>query len=132
MAQDKLSCLYLTTYRQLGSQPPWETTEKDLRLLKQRLKINLPTDWPVRYRRCTLRDGSLGDCELIVSAGSKLPYFTIRVDKRLPRIAQWLVIAHEYAHCLQQRGPAGESTRLDDHDGEFALAYTRVWQEIAE
>ena len=130
---DQSDCPYLTAYRQLGEKPPWAVTEQDLTRLKQALKINLPTDWPVRYRRCILHDGTLGDCELKIPRDTeKRPYFVIRIDKRLPLVAQWLVIAHEYAHALQQRGPAGESIRIDDHDAEVALAYARVWQEIAE
>ena len=111
----------------LVTPPPWEVTEKDLRVLKQRLKLNLPTEYPVRYKRVLIPTGEFGDCDLV--SGKRGPYFSIRIDKRLPLVAQWLIITHEYAHALQWRGEVAESIRLDDHDAEWSLAEARVWTE---
>lgn len=116
------------TLHEVPARPPWWVTEKDLRALKARLKLNLPTEYPVRYKRVELKGGEMGDCDLVV--GKKETYFSIRIDKRLPLVAQWLVIVHEYAHALQWRGPVAESIRLDDHDGEWALAEARAWTEV--
>ena len=112
----------------LPAPPPWEVTEADLRSLKNRLKLNLPTEYPVKYRRVEIKTGEFGDCDLV--AGKNGPYFSIRIDKRLPLVAQWLIITHEYAHALQWRGPVAESMRLDDHDAEWSLAEARVWTEV--
>jgi len=123
---------YLRSYLTLTPfHPPWEITEKDLRKLKHHLKFVLHTDLEVRFRRVEITDGSFGDCSLIVpKKDGQDAYFLIRVDRRLPRAAQWLVLIHEYAHALQWRPPIQETQRLSDHDGEWGLAMSKCWTEV--
>ena len=85
----------------------------------------------MKFVRREIPSGEFGSCRLVVprKAGAS-PYFIIEMDSRLPPVAEWLVTLHEYAHALQWRGEAQESTRLDDHDGEWGLAEARVWTEV--
>jgi hypothetical protein len=123
---------YLREYLELTPfRPEWAITEKDLRSLKHHLRYTLATDLEVRFRRCIIKDGAFANTDLVVpKKKGELAYFLIRVDKRLPLCAQWLVIIHEYAHALQWRPPAQESQRLDDHDGEWGIAEARCWNEV--
>ena len=108
-------------------------TSDDLRKLRQTLRLNLPTDRPVKFVRKEITDGAMGYCRLVVpkKEGAE-PYLVIEIDKRLPPVAEWLVTIHEYAHALQWRGEVQESQRLEDHDPEWGLAEARVFNEVGE
>ena len=122
--------LYVRAYLTAGHGPGWTFSEKDLRRLKAHLKLNFPVDLDVRFRRVLIPEGQMGDCSLVVPKSGKDAYFLIRIDKRLPLVAQWLVTIHEYAHAMQWRPPIQESQRLADHDGEWGLCEARLWEEL--
>ena len=120
--------LYLDAYRQCAATPLWAITDARLRLLRQSLRHHSPTEFPVKFRRCFIPEGHWGDCDLMRPKNPESePYFLIRISKGISRECEWFVTLHEYAHALQWRGPVQETTRLADHDGEWGLAESRVW-----
>jgi hypothetical protein len=111
--------------------PKWDVTEKDLRELRFLLANRFPTDWPVRWKRCAIPDGTWGDTELKIPRGKdKRPYILIRINKDMPLAMQWIIMLHEYAHARQQRGPRVEASRLEDHDGEWGVNEAQLWSEF--
>ena len=113
------------------SPPAWEVTPKDLRNLRQLLRLRFPTDFPVRFRTAVIADGTWGDTELKVprKEGAR-PYILIRVNREMPLAMQWVITIHEYAHARQQRGPVVEAHRLADHDGEWGVNEADLWNEF--
>lgn len=108
-------------------------TKKDCNKLIAHLRNFLPTDIPVKLTRDKMDPGHHGECYLVVpKKDPDKAYYRIRINKLLSWDAQWVTIIHEYAHALQWRGEAQESTRLSDHDAEWGIALARCFHEVGE
>ena len=79
---------------------------------------------PVILRRTKLEDW--GDTGLVTRKG--FPHIMVRVNSTLSSEAQFFVLVHELAHALQWR--ANEDGRESDHDGEWGIAYARIWEVL--
>jgi predicted SprT family Zn-dependent metalloprotease len=93
----------------------------------KRLRASAPPLLPVRvYVRDRLGD-ALGDTSL-ERKGKRPSHFVIRIRRASLQVMRDTLL-HEWAHAIAWRD--GHET-VCDHDPEWALAYSRVYQLIVE
>lgn len=102
------------------------TTQKFRRMVKA-LRRESPALLPVRVYRRPLTD-CLGYTSLSFKDG-KPSHFVIVVHEPMAWQATWQVLIHEWAHAIAWR--EGHET-VCDHDPEWALALSRIYQEHIE
>ena len=98
---------------------------KTLKAMLHRLREDMPPLLPVRVyvRERINEEGWLGACSLKLREG-KASHFVIEIRKGgTQTMADTLM--HEWAHAVAWR--EGHPT-VSDHDPEWALAYSRVYQ----
>ena len=98
----------------------------DLRKLLASFRERFSTLHPVILQRAKLDEDTWGDTSIVKRKGQ--PHLLIRINKTLSSEAQFFVLMHELAHCVQWR--ANEEGRENDHDPEFGIAYARLWAQL--
>jgi hypothetical protein len=93
------------------------------------LRKKLPPLLPVRVYRRPMVSGFLGETVLVYKDDGKPCHFRIAVHTPLAWQAAWQILIHEWAHAIAWR--EGHES-VQDHDPEWALALSRVYQVTME
>ena len=102
------------------------SVDKSLRKMVCELRELCPPIVPVRVRRLRLARGELGYANLVRDDDGKPSHFNIGLCRNATWDTLWQVLHHEWAHCLAWH--EGHNTTCD-HDPEWGLAVSRVYQE---
>lgn len=102
-------------------------TPDRLRSWLRELRELCPPIVPVRVRRRSVSGGVLGYCTLRRDDSGHPSHFLIVLEANMSRDATVHVLMHEWAHALAWS--EGHDT-VCDHDPEWGLAYSRVYQEF--
>lgn len=103
--------------------------ERFQRLL-QELREHCPPLLPVRvYRRDLAGEDCLAYTTLVQNPNGTPSHFRIVVHAGMSWDAMWQVMIHEWAHTVAWH--EGHLT-VEDHGPEWALALSRVYQEVVE
>lgn len=101
----------------------------DAQKLIAQLREHLPPLLPVRvYFRDLKAAGFLGTTTIMFTWDGAPKHFNIAVDKSLSWDLMRQTIMHEWAHALAW----AQGRAILDHDPEWGLAMSRVYQEIIE
>jgi len=105
-----------------------KSKHKSYRKLLRDLREMVPPLVPVRTRRRKLSD-CMAYTTLHHNEAGLPTHFSITLDHRLSWEATWVVLVHEWAHCLAWQQ---DHDTVDDHGPEFGLAYSRIWGDVIE
>jgi len=104
--------------------PKWPSYRRFLKELRE----ICPPIVPVKTRRRKLKD-CIAYTTLHRNDEGLPTHFEITIDSRLSWEATWQVLPHEWAHCLAWNE---DHPTVTDHDPQFGLAYSHVWEDVVE
>ena len=113
--------------------PAWNTplTTDRLRRWLKILREMCPTLLPVQVRFLEKTDGNVASTHLLYDDDTGLPArFVIQLDRPITVDSAAQALVHEWAHCLSWSSDRHDT--VCDHDPEFGLAYSRVYQEFIQ
>ena len=103
-------------------------TRKMVRLLREECPPILPVR--VYFRDMTKKTSFYNAfAELKFGADDRPHHFIIVLDENMDWQAMWQTLLHEWAHVISW---TSESDTVCDHDPEWGIAMSRIYQEIME